>query len=273
MSRPLVHGRRSQRTTTGVEYPITRKKSVAVATNSGHWNNSTIDTKEGYNDDDDDNDAHPLPAPPPPVHHHDHVESQDEPQSLQLANNTRTNTRTNTRNRIDDDDYNNYPLDQKHFQQPDEKDQTDDLSDIPPPLPSKKTFYTDHKDIKRNSNFFKPSTSSTLTSTSTPTFIEDFMARHPKIARHRRRFAALLFTITTLFLLLVVLLAVLLTRKHDGSNGNNGIIGGNEWGDGTTATTEELKEHNKGISPPPINHSNAPGWTSQGQGEGTFYGK
>ncbi|KAG0317455.1 hypothetical protein BGZ97_005381 [Linnemannia gamsii] len=109
------------------------------------------------------------------------------------------------------------------------------------------------------------------------------MSRHPKISRHRRRFAALLFTIVFLLLLLITLLAVLLTRKNDGFTGDGGIGGGsggagdgygqpgNEWGEGATATIEELRKHNAGISPPPINRSNEPGWTNTGKGEGTFY--
>lgn len=96
----------------------------------------------------------------------------------------------------------------------------------------------------------------------------------------------MIFTIVTLLLLTIVLLAVLLTHKGDGGGfngngsiggggGNNGGLGqpGNEWGDGATATAEALRKHNAGISPAPINHSNAPGWTSLGKGEGTFYGK
>ncbi|KAF9934520.1 hypothetical protein FBU30_001661 [Linnemannia zychae] len=145
--------------------------------------------------------------------------------------------------------------------------QAEDGPDVPPPLPSKSTFYITHSDMKEHSFSYnyKPPTSS-------PTFLDQFMARHPKIARHRRRFAALIFTSVTLFLLLIVLLAVTLTRKHSSDHGDGGFgQPGNEWGDESTATAEELRKHNAGLSPAPINHSNAPGWTSQGQGDGTFY--
>lgn len=90
------------------------------------------------------------------------------------------------------------------------------------------------------------------------------MARHPRISRHRRRFAALICTVVTLLLLLIVLLSVLLSRKRDDLG---------DYGDGTTATDEELARYNRGKTRPPINHSKDDRWARQGQGEGTFYGK
>jgi hypothetical protein len=232
---------------------------------------------DGSNNINEDYDStHPLPALPAPVHHgfqqgpgHGQKQEQeqeqeqepDEPMSLQFASSTsRINNNSNSTSKQDED-----------------------LSDIPPPLPSKKTFYITHpssnsdKEKKYSYNYTPP--------TSSPTFLENFMSRHPKISRHRRRFAALLFTIVFLLLLLITLLAVLLTRKNDGFTGDGGIGGGsggagdgygqpgNEWGEGATATIEELRKHNAGISPPPINRSNEPGWTNTGKGEGTFYGK
>ncbi|KAG9327234.1 hypothetical protein KVV02_002687 [Mortierella alpina] len=103
----------------------------------------------------------------------------------------------------------------------------------------------------------------------TPAFIESFMARHPRVARHRRRFAALLFTLSTLLVLLIVLLAVLPSRK----NGSGGYEGSGHPGSdgGSAASDEDLKKHNQGIPRPPINRSNAGGWTKQGKGEGTYY--
>ncbi|KAG0073305.1 hypothetical protein BGZ90_011606, partial [Linnemannia elongata] len=268
MSEPLsLPGRRqSQLPSTrasAAEYLITRKKPsavTAVAAGSG-----TIGTSNNnVNRSDDYDSTHPLPAPPAPTHHSldrpqvhkqaqgqeqekEHGLEQDEPLSLQFASSTTSH-----------------------------RQETEDLSDIPPPLPSKKTFYathpgSDHKENKYSYNYTPPSSS--------PTFLENFMSRHPKISRHRRRFAALLFIIGFLFLLLITLLAVLLTRRHDnfdgglGGGGGGGGLGqpGNEWGDGATATMEELRKYNKGKSPAPINHSNEPGWTNTGQGEGTFY--
>ncbi|KAF8952839.1 hypothetical protein BGZ52_003469 [Haplosporangium bisporale] len=123
-------------------------------------------------------------------------------------------------------------------------------SSPPPPLvPSKRTFYQTALDPSKESS-------------STP-FIEAFMARHPRISRHRRRFAALVFTVVTLLLLLIVLLSVLLTRKKSDDLG--------DYGDGTTATDEELARYNRGKSRPPINRSNDDRWARQGQGEGTYY--
>ncbi|KAF9316218.1 hypothetical protein BG003_002176 [Podila horticola] len=72
------------------------------------------------------------------------------------------------------------------------------------------------------------------------------MARHPRISRHRRRFAALICTVVTLLLLLIVLLSVLLSRKRDDLG---------DYGDGTTATDEELARYNRGKTRPPINHN------------------
>ncbi|KAG0206436.1 hypothetical protein BGX28_002108 [Mortierella sp. GBA30] len=95
------------------------------------------------------------------------------------------------------------------------------------------------------------------------------MARHPRIARHRRRFAALIFTVTTLLLLLIVLLAVLLSLK--GGLGNGDGNGGGDNGGGSATTDEDLRKHNQGIARPPINRSNAGGWTNQGKGDGTYY--
>lgn len=267
MSRPL----KSQRTSaSAAEYLTTRKKSSAMAVAAA--GSGTMDRSNNINDDYDS--MHPLPEPPAPVHRgfqqepghgqgQEQKQEHDEPMSPQFASSTsRINNSTST--------------------------QDEDLSEIPPPLPSKKTFYIAHsssngdKEGKYSYNYTPP--------TSSPTFLENFMSRHPKISRHRRRFAALLFTIVFLLLLLITLLAVLLTRKHDGFTGGGGIGGGgigggsggsgdgygqpgNEWGDGATATIEELRKHNAGISPPPINHSNEPGWTNTGKGEGTFYGK
>ncbi|KAF8948428.1 hypothetical protein BGZ47_005010 [Haplosporangium gracile] len=238
------------------EYLIARKKSstvVAAAAGSGiTCISNNIKSSDDYDS------THPLPAPPAPMRRgldrhqayeqeqdqkQGHGQEQDEPLSLQFASNT---------GRI------NNNISQQ---------QDEDLSDIPPPpLPSKKTFYIAHagsdKENKYSYNYTPPNSS--------PTFLENFMSRHPKISRHRRRFAALLFTIIFLLLLLITLLAVLLTRR-DGGSGDGYGQPGNEWGDGATATMEELKRHNAGISPAPINHSSEPGWTNTGQGEGTFY--
>lgn len=278
MSEPLsLSGRRQSQLpsirASAAEYLHTRKKPsavVAVGAGSGTMgtSNNNLNSKDDYDG------THPLPAPPVPTHsglnrHHVHEQEQeeeqdqehgqeqeqDEPLSLQFASSTSRINNTTSHQQKDDD-----------------------LPDIPPPLPSKKTFYVTHQgsDDKKNKysyNYTPPSSS--------PTFLENFMSRHPKISRHRRRFAALLFTIGFLFLLLITLLAVLLTRRHDGFNGGlgggdgGGGLGqpGNEWGDGATATMEELRKYNAGKSPAPINHSNEPGWTKTGQGEGTFYGK
>ncbi|KAF9437785.1 hypothetical protein BGZ76_011104 [Entomortierella beljakovae] len=132
---------------------------------------------------------------------------------------------------------------------------------LPPPPPPSKSFYNN------------------ASTTSSPTFLESFMAKHPRISRHRRRFAAMIFTIVTLVLLLIILLAVLLSRKVDDNSVDNGINnggggtggGGGDWGDGPSATEEELNNHNRGISKPPINHSNELGWTREGSGNATFY--
>ncbi|KAF9134148.1 hypothetical protein BG015_003454, partial [Linnemannia schmuckeri] len=235
------------------EYLIARRKSSAVA--AAVADSGTTGTSNTINGSDDYDSTHPLPAPPAPIlrgldrhqankqeqdQEQGHGQEQDEPLRLQFANSTsRINNNTS-------------------------QQQGEDLSDIPPPLPSKKTFYITHpgsdKENKYSYNYTPPNSS--------PTFLENFMSRHPKISRHRRRFAALLFTIIFLLLLLITLLAVLLTRRDDG--GGYGQPG-NEWGDGATATMEELRRHNAGISPAPINHSNEPGWTNTGQGEGTFY--
>ncbi|CAO3572495.1 unnamed protein product [Mortierella alpina] len=128
------------------------------------------------------------------------------------------------------------------------------LPPLPPPPPSKSLY---------NSSKLTP-----------PAFIETFMARHPRVARHRRRFAALLFTLTTLLILLIVLLAVLLSRKNGSGDYEEGIGGGGGQtgsGGGSTSTDDDLKKHNQGIQRPPINRSNAGGWTKQGKGEGTYY--
>ncbi|KAF8941136.1 RlpA-like double-psi beta-barrel-protein domain-containing protein-containing protein [Dissophora ornata] len=133
------------------------------------------------------------------------------------------------------------------------------LPALPPPPPSK-SFY----------NAAKLSHSGKIS----PTFIESFMERHPRVSRHRRRFAAFLFTTVTVILLLIVLLAVILSRKGSSNDGNDGGGGSGNGGSGSTsqtATDEELAKHNQGISRPPINHSNATGWAWQGQGDGTYY--
>lgn len=154
-------------------------------------------------------------------------------------------------------DYDDTPVQLQHWHLNDEKDDhklpplPPTPSPPPPPLPSKRTFYQTALDPSKKSS-------------STP-FIEAFMARHPQISRHRRRFAALIFTVVILLLLLVVLLSVLLTRKKSDDLG--------DYGDGTTATDEELARYNRGKSRPPINRSKDDGWARQGQGEGTFYGK
>ncbi|KAG0300235.1 hypothetical protein BGZ98_009351 [Dissophora globulifera] len=128
-----------------------------------------------------------------------------------------------------------------------------------PPLPPSKSFYN-------TAHFSRARTIS-------PTFLENFMSRHPRISRHRRRFAVLLFTSVTAVLLLIVLLAVILSRKSgNGHGGDGGSVGdGGDYGDGPTASADELAKHNAGIPRPPINHSNATGWTSSGHGDGTFY--
>ncbi|KAF9305056.1 hypothetical protein BGZ74_011552 [Mortierella antarctica] len=141
-------------------------------------------------------------------------------------------------------DYDDTPVQLQHLHLDDEKDDNDHKlpplpptpSPPPPPPPSKYTFYQNALDSKN--------------STSTPAFIEAFMARHPRISRHRRRFAALIFTIVTLLLLLIVLLSVFLSRKGDDLGDDLG-----DYGDGTTATDEELARHNRGKKRPPINHN------------------
>ncbi|KAG0092848.1 hypothetical protein BGZ92_008413 [Podila epicladia] len=153
-------------------------------------------------------------------------------------------------------DYDDTPVQLQHLHLDDEKDDSDHKlpplpptpSPPPPPLPSKRTFYQNALNSKNSS--------------STPAFIEAFMARHPRISRHRRRFAALIFTIVTLLLLLIVLLSVLLHRKGDDLG---------DYGDGTTATDEELERYNRGKKRPPINHSKDDRWARRGQGEGTYY--
>jgi hypothetical protein len=151
-------------------------------------------------------------------------------------------------------DYDDSPVQLQHLHVDDEKDDDHKLPPLPPtpspPPPSKRTFYQ---------NALGPKSSS-----STPAFIEAFMARHPRISRHRRRFAVLIFTVVTLLLLLIVLLSVLLSRKRDDLG---------DYGDGNTATDEELARYNRGKTRPPINHSKDDRWARQGQGEGTFYGK
>jgi hypothetical protein len=134
-------------------------------------------------------------------------------------------------------------------------------------LPSKKTFYDNNK-------------LSSSGATKLPKYLEKLMTRYPVLSRHRRRFAALLFTLGTLILLLIVLLSVLLGRRASdngglGDSSGGGWIGGGGGGGGFTIDPkieEDLKKHNRGIPKPPINRSNAPGWTSQGQGDGTYYG-
>ncbi|KAF9360472.1 hypothetical protein BGX26_009162 [Mortierella sp. AD094] len=135
---------------------------------------------------------------------------------------------------------------------------------LPPPPPPSKSFYNNVK-FSRSSNL-------------SPTFLEGFMARNPRISRHRRLFAAMLCTIVTLLLLLIVLLAIVLSRKAsdnygDGSNNVGGSTGSGSGGGYGSATTEaELQKHNQGIPKPPINHSNAAGWTREGTGgNATFY--
>ncbi|KAF9112259.1 hypothetical protein BGX27_003697 [Mortierella sp. AM989] len=162
-----------------------------------------------------------------------------------------------------DDDYSTSLQDLHDVDQPLEKHYT-----MPPPPPPSKSFYNTVK-FSRSKN-------------ASPTFLEGFMVRHPRISRHRRRFAALICTIVTLVLLLIVLLAIVLSQK--GSNnyesggtdqGGGGIDigggGGGDYGDGPSATDAELQKHNQGISRPPINNSNAPGWTREGKGNATFY--
>ncbi|KAF9547292.1 hypothetical protein EC957_008641 [Mortierella hygrophila] len=270
MSEPLSPpGRRQSQLpsarASAAEYLMSRKKPSAVAVAAGSGTMGIDSNNININDDYDN--THPLPAPPAPTRRgldrhqahkqeqeqeQDHEQEQDEPLSLQFASSTcRINNTTS------------------HQQE------TEDLPDIPPPLPSKKTFYITHP-----SSYDKEINTATTTPSSSPRFLENFMSRHPKISRHRRRFAALLFIIGFLLLLLITLFAVLLSRRDDGSDGGLGGGGGgggglgqpgNEWGDGATATMEELRKHNAGISPAPINHSNEPGWTNAGQGEGTFY--
>ncbi|KAG0021774.1 hypothetical protein BGZ80_001733 [Entomortierella chlamydospora] len=133
---------------------------------------------------------------------------------------------------------------------------------LPPPPPPSKSFYNNVK-FPRSNNL-------------SPKFLEEFMARNPRISRHRRTFAAMLCTAVTLLLLLIVLLAVLLSRKapnndnyDDGDNTSSDGSGGGYFG--TAATLAELKKHNQGISKPPINHSDEPGWTQEGKGNATFY--
>lgn len=154
-------------------------------------------------------------------------------------------------------DYVDNPVQLQHLHLNDEKDShklpplPPTPSPPPPPVPSKRTFYQTALDPSKKS-------------ASTP-FIETFMARHPRISRHRRRFAALVFTVVTLLLLLIVLLSVLLTHKNSDDLG--------DYGDGTTATDEELARYNRGKSRPPINRNKDDRWAQQGQGEGTYYGK
>ncbi|KAF9206237.1 hypothetical protein BGZ49_002792 [Haplosporangium sp. Z 27] len=161
----------------------------------------------------------------------------------------------------DDNDYNPQTL-QNVDRTTLEKSHT--LPPLPPPPPSK-SFYISDK-FSRNLS---------------PAFLEDFMSRHPKISRHRRRFAALLFTIAILFILMIVLLAILLSRKDLDGNGissggssgsSSGSSGGlNYIGSDQSASVAELKKHNQGISEAPINHSDAPGWTQSGSGDATYY--
>ncbi|KAF9427686.1 hypothetical protein BGZ94_004396 [Podila epigama] len=142
----------------------------------------------------------------------------------------------------------------------DEAQGKDSLSSLPrpPPVPSKDTFYQTtinpvHGTPKRQA-----------------TFLDSFFANHPKLSRHRRRFAALLFTIVTLLLILITVLSVTLTRKDSHEGGLGGSKGGDLKGV-TTTTDEELARYNRGKTRPPINRSKDEGWARHGQGEGTFY--
>ncbi|KAF9581211.1 hypothetical protein BGW38_001862 [Lunasporangiospora selenospora] len=149
-----------------------------------------------------------------------------------------------------------------------EYDRTHPLPELPP-LPPAKSFH--HK---------IDSTKPPPPPTRQATFIENWIARHPRISRHRRRFALIVGISVFLVILTITLLAVFLGRNssHGGLNpglggdwGGGGGGGGGDWDDGSYTSAEELRRYNKGKQRPPINRSNAPGWTNQGRGEATYY--
>jgi len=183
------------------------------------------------------------------------------------------------------------------------QDQQEDTHPLPRPPPPSKSFYNAENTIpysytpfdtfkseppSRVGTFFSRSRPKrTATSRTLPSiWIDRFFARHPSLERHRRLVGALVFTICILLLLLIILLAILLSHKGSG-NGNGGYGGGGSgsgsgsgsggsgggYGDGPTTSDSDLAKHNQGIPRPPINHSNATGWKSSGQGDGTFYGE
>ncbi|KAG0006577.1 hypothetical protein BGZ65_006435 [Modicella reniformis] len=123
----------------------------------------------------------------------------------------------------------------------------------PPPVPSKKTFYDKTKKIKFSS----------------PAFLERFMARHPSVSEHRRCFVALLCSIIVAFVVCIVVFSVLIARRNDFPDHIGGGSGGSIPVD--PQIEMDLRKHNQGVTKPPINRSDAPGWTRQGKGDGTFY--
>ncbi|KAF9186395.1 hypothetical protein BGZ51_002038 [Haplosporangium sp. Z 767] len=179
----------------------------------------------------------PIPPPPPP---------HDDPLPLNhfLSNNSNSDAKYNS---------NTSNSNSKDTWEKNEANEVHPLPPLPPPLPSKKTFYID-SNLKSSSKNL------------TPQVIKSFLARHPRISRHRRRFAALICTIVVLLLLLIVLLSLRFTREP-----SNSLEGGYGFNDNASATEADLRKHNKGKSRPSINRSEAPGWTRKGQGEGTYY--
>jgi hypothetical protein len=134
----------------------------------------------------------------------------------------------------------------------------------PPPPPSKKTFYDKNNGKLPHAN-----------NEGSPTFLKRWMARYPILARHPRRFVALLFTFGTLLLLFIILLSIRLSQGDgSGDSGGGGWIGDSRGGTFPIdpKTEQDLRKHNRDLTKPPINRSNEPGWTSSGRGDGTYYG-
>ncbi|KAG0049000.1 hypothetical protein BGZ83_006143 [Gryganskiella cystojenkinii] len=157
-----------------------------------------------------------------------------------------------------------------------EEEAHQDTHPLPRPPPPSKSFYNAEHNYS-----YSPSDAFTQRRTRLQSRLNSFFARHPRIERHRRLFAAFIYFLLTTILVLIILVAVLCSRGSNKNSGDDdgdgrrgpgaGGGGGGGYGDGPTTPDSELAKHNQGIPRPPINHSNATSWNSHGQGDATFY--